>query len=194
MMDYTLSKIKHLVFSILLICIKQTAQAEEFVDNYDLNGDYAKHVYRVDGMRIWNQFEDALMVREWGPSESRKTGTLVLRYVFDKPIETCSVRASLKAWLKDDEVSLSVSCDDEDYVVLTTESLIVEASTPYRQRVFDLAPYVRGKKFVYLRVQMRGTQLNKHITTPSFLRTAVGNPLINAPHVFEFRASLATSK
>lgn len=184
-----MSKIKNLIFSVLLICVKETAHAEEFVDNYDLNGDYAAHVYRVDGMRIWNQFEDALMVRHWGPSESRKLGTLVLRYVFDKPIESCSIRANMKAWLDDDEVSLSVSSDDESYVVLTKESLLHETTPPYRQRVLDLSPFVRGKKTVYIRVQMRGTQLNKHVTTPTFLYTAVGNPLVNAPHVFEFRAT-----
>lgn len=184
-----LAHLHRFAFAASILCISSLIHAEEFVDNYDLNGDYAKHVYRVDGMRIWNQFEDALMVRHWGPSESRKLGTLVLRYVFDKPIESCSIRANMKAWLDDDEVSLSVSSDDESYVVLTKESLLHETTPPYRQRVLDLSPFVRGKKTVYILVQMRGTQLNKHITTPTFLYTAIGNLLVNAPHVFEFRAT-----
>jgi hypothetical protein len=174
----------------LLSGLSALAQAEEFVDNYDLNGDYAEHVYRVDGMRIWNQFENALSVREWGPSESRKMGTLVLRYAFDKPIESCSVRVTLILWLKDDEGSVSISSDDENYVVLSKESLIHEPTPPHRQHVMDLTSHVRGKKVVYLRIQVRGTQLNTHITTPSFLRTEVGNSLLNAPNVFEFRAKL----
>jgi len=194
---HTLTKAKrHLGLLIVVACLANSLlgddknKSDEFVDNYDLNGDYAARVYRVDGMRVWNQFENGLAVRDWAPTESGKMGTLVLRYAFDKPIESCSVRAWLKIWREGDEVSLSVSHDDQEYHVLTTGSLIPEPKPPYSQKVLDLSPYVRGKRAVYIRIQLKGTKLNTHITTPEFLRTSDEQTIFKSPHVFEFRATL----
>jgi hypothetical protein len=184
----------HLWFMLLLACISRPLPAhhenttDEFVDNYDLNGDYAAHIHRVDGMKIWNQFENGLEVRGWAPMATGKMGTLVLRYAFEKPIESCSIRCFLKIWRDDDEVSLAVSQDDLDYKVLTNKSLLPESVPPYRQTPIDLTEHVRDSKVVYIRLQMRGTQLNSHIMTPEFLRTAKDMDLFNAPNVFEFRA------
>lgn len=172
--------------------VTSLAQSQEFIDNYDMNGDYAKHVYRVEGVRVWNQHENGYDVRSWGPSETGKEGTLVLRYVFDKPIVRCSLRAYLHAWFDEtDRVSLAVSQDDENYVELTNSSLVPEKVKPYRQRVLDLTPHVEGSKQVFIRIRLLGVKLNTHITTPDFLRTAKGFEAYQAPHTFEFRAMLS---
>jgi hypothetical protein len=164
--------------------------AEEFVDNYDLNGDYARYVYRVEGMRIWNQSENGYGVREWGPVETDRLGTLVLRYRFDGPIESASVQAAVQLWREKDEISVAVSNDDQHYTVLATDSMVVDPEIPDRMHVLDLTPYVADKRNVYIRFQAKGTRLNTHIMTPSVLRTVGIFPANSAPYVFEFRAKL----
>ena len=172
--------------------VTSLAQSQEFIDNYDMHGDYAKHVYRVEGVRVWNQHENGYEVRGWGARETGKEGTLVLRYVFDKPIVRCSLRAYLLAWFDEtDRVSLAVSKDDENYVELTNSSLVPEYVKPYRQRVLDLTPHVEGSKQVFIRIRLRGTKLNTHIMTAEFLRTGEGVGAFQAPHQFEFRATLS---
>lgn len=172
--------------------VTSLAQSQEFIDNYDMNGDYAKHVYRVEGVRVWNQHENGYDVRGWGPRETGKEGTLVLRYVFDKPIVRCSLRAYLHAWFDEtDRVSLAVSKDDVNYHVLTNSSLLPQGARPFQQRVLDLTPHVQGAKQVFIRIQMRGKKLNTHITTPEFLRTERYVEHLQAPHQYEFRATLS---
>jgi hypothetical protein len=165
-------------------------QADDFVDNYDLNGDYARYVYRVDGMRIWNQSENGYGVREWGPVETDKLGTLVLRYRFDRPIESASLQAAVQLWRVKDEASVAVSHDDQHYTILATDSMVVDPEIPDRVRVLDLTPYVAGKRTVYIRFQAKGRRLNTHIMTPSVLRTVGIFPANSAPYVFEFRVNL----
>jgi hypothetical protein len=177
-------------FFVLFLCRPCAADEDEFVDNYDMNGDYAKHVVRVEGMRVWNQYENGFDVRGWGPRESGKEGTLVFHYGFDRPIESCSLKAYMKLWLETDRCSLAVSTDDQNYIEVNNTTMFPEQIKPYRLRVLDLTPIVQGKRDVYLRIRLTGKQLNTHITTPEFLRTTPNEPSLNAPHQFEFRAKL----
>lgn len=167
-----------------------TLWAEEFSDNYDLNGDYARYVYRVDGMRIWNQSENGHRVREWGPSETGKLGTLVLRYQFERPIKSCSLQAFVQIWRKDDFLTVAVSHDDKSYTIVSSGSMIVEAGNPPRAHRLDLTSLVAGHQAVYIRFQARGTRLNSHITTPSVLRTVEAFTTNTTPFVFDFRVKL----
>lgn len=175
-----------------LVSIVSLAQAQEFIDNYDMDGDYAKHIYRVEGVRVWNQHENGYDVRGWAPRETGKEGTLVFRYVFEKTIVGCSFRAYLHAWFDEtDRVSVAVSQDDVNYHELTNSSLLPEREKPYRQRVLDLTPHVRGAKQVFIRIRLLGAKHNTHIATPEFLRTARGFEVYQAPHQYEFRATLS---
>ena len=92
--------------------VTSLAQSQEFIDNYDMNGDYAKHVYRVEGVRVWNQYENGYPVRGWGARETGKEGTLVLRYVFDKAIVRCSLRAYLHAWFDETDRRFARTSED----------------------------------------------------------------------------------
>lgn len=145
-------------------------------------------------MRVWNQSENGYEVREWGPTASGKLGTLVFRYRFDRPVESASLHAAVQLWRADDEISVAVSNDDRHYVVLTTDSMLVDAEIPDRVRVLDLTPHVAGKQAVYIRFQAKGQQLNTHIMTPSVLRTISAFPANCAPYVYNFRAKLVPAE
>jgi hypothetical protein len=162
---------------------------DDFVDSYDLNGDYARYVYRVEGMRLWNQSENGYGCREWAPTETGKWGTLVIRYCFDRPIETASLQALVQVWLPGDETSIAVSDDDQRYTVIATGTMVVDEEIHERVRVIDLTPHIAGKKTVYIRFKAKGKRLNTHITTPSILRTVKVFKTETSPPAYEFRAT-----
>lgn len=177
------------LFCLLSCCVlQQQVRCEEFVHNMDMNGDYAKYVFRVDGVRVWDEKDNGLRVRYWGPTKTGQEGTLVYRYEFDSAIVTASVKGNLLTNSPTDKVSLEVSADDREYHLLTKVRQHPSLDPPYGVTRFDLSEYVRGKKSVYLRVKLTGTQLNTSITTAQFLRTAIDQIHFLAPYVYEFKA------
>ncbi|WP_417730503.1 hypothetical protein [Rosistilla oblonga] len=174
------------LISCFLLC--NSARCEEFVHNMDMNGDYAKYVYRVEKMRVWDEKDNGLPVRYWGPSKTGQEGTLIYRYQFDTPIVSASVMGNILKHIPTDKVSIEVSSDDKEYVLLTEVRHHPKIEPPYSVTRFDLTEYVRGKKSVYLRVKLTGTQINTSITTAQFLRTAEDQVHFLAPYVYEFKA------
>lgn len=162
----------------------------DFRDNFDMNGDYAAHVYRVEGMKIWNEQSNGYAVRYWGPARTGVSGELVYRYQFARPILEASIACNLLHHAANDSVLLEVSGDDETYYRVTQNRVHPDVEPPYQLTRFDLSSYVAGGKEVFLRIQLTGKQLNTSIMSSQFLRTAKDMPFFNAPHVYDFQATL----
>ena len=178
-----------LIGPLLLVCsIHAAACCEEFVHNVDLNGNYTKHLERAEKVRVWNEAPNGLLVRYWAPSKTGVEGELVYGYHFKRPIKTASVRGNLLPFIDSDRVAREVSADDKDYVVLTTVRQHPSIEPPYSITIFDLTEHVRGSKSVYIRVRLRGTQINTDIMTAQFMRTAENIAYFLSPNVYEFKA------
>lgn len=161
---------------------------QEFVDNFDMNGDYAKNVILANKIRVWNQVSDGYAVRAWGPAFDDEPGVLILRYKFDKPIDNASVRFNLLLHRPSSHGKVEVSHDNDNYTLLTDAEQKPAESTSFQTTVFDLTPFVRGEKQVFLKVTLVGRKLNSNIVGTDFLRTAANIPKFNQPYVYEFRA------
>jgi hypothetical protein len=161
---------------------------QEFVDNFDMNGDYARYVYFTDKVRVWNQISNGYRVRSWGPSEDDQPGVLIMRYQFDKPITSSSVRFNLCLHRPSSHGKVEVSYDNRNYTLLTNVEQQPTESANFQTTVFDLTPIVRGEKQVFLRVTLTGRRLNTSIVGTDFLRTAANISKFNRPYVYEFRA------
>jgi hypothetical protein len=162
--------------------------AEEFVDNFDMNGDYAKHVFLADKIRVWNQASNGYLVRSWGPVVDDEPGVLILRYKFDKPIDSASVRFNLLLHRPSSHGKVEVSHDNKNYSLLTNAEQKPAESSSFQTTIFDLTPVVHGEKQVFLKVTLVGRKLNSNIVGTDFLRTAANIPKFNQPYVYEFRA------
>jgi hypothetical protein len=162
---------------------------QEFVDNFDMNGDYARYVYFTDKVRVWNQITNGYDVRSWGPSVDDQPGVLIMRYQFDKPITSSSVRFNLFLHRPSSHGNVEVSHDNRNYTLLTNVEQQPAESANFQTTVFDLTPIVRGERQVFLRVTLTGRRLNTSIVGTDFLRTAANIPKFNRPYVYEFRAN-----
>ncbi len=180
-----------LFFLMLLPAI--SGLAEEFVHNFDMDGDYAQYLHRVEGMRVWTEVVrgNARPARYWGPRNTDVPGVLVYRYVFKKPIQSASIRANLLTNTSTDKVSMEVSSTATDYVLITNTSQHPAIYPPYQVTEFDLTPTVLGKTSVFIRVTLQGTRRDYTIASCQFLRTAKDLPHFKAPHVYEFKATLS---
>jgi hypothetical protein len=166
----------------------QSADEQEFVDNFDMNGDYAKHVFLAEKVRVWNQASNGFSVRSWGPAIDDEPGVLILRYKFNKPIDSASVRFNLLLHRPSSQGKVEVSYDNKNYTLLTDAEQKPAESTSFQTTIFNLTPVVRGEKQVFLKVTLVGRKLNSSIVGTDFLRTAANIPKFNQPYVYEFRA------
>lgn len=174
----------------LSICaVNHLAAQNEFVDNYDMNGDYARYVYSASKIRVWNQAQNGYKVRSWGPRSDQEPGILILRYQFDRPIVKSTVRFNLCLHRPESTGKVEVSHDNENYKLLTETQQQPAESANFQTTLFDLTPTVRGERQVFLRITLTGKQLNTSIMGTDFLRTAAGIPKFESPYVFEFRAT-----
>jgi hypothetical protein len=162
----------------------------EFHDNFDLTGEYTTHLHRVTNMKVWNEKPNGLDVRYWGPVRSGVEGELILHYQFERPLAEASLAANLLPHTATDLVVIEISTDDEHYYLLTDERQHPTTDAPHSLTRLNCTDHVAGRKHVYLRIRLRGTQLNTSIMSAQFLRTAADMPMFQAPHVYDFRAKM----
>ncbi|XZE21754.1 hypothetical protein SH449x_001659 [Pirellulaceae bacterium SH449] len=175
--------------ALLSVCIADKMEAQqEFIDNYDMNGDYARYVYSASKIRVWNQAQNGYEVRSWGPRSDNEPGILILRYQFDRPIMSATVRFNLLLHRPESTGKVEVSHDNKTYTLLTETEQRPAESANHQSTLFVLTPTVRGERQVFLRITLTGKQLNSSIMGTDFLRTSPGIPKFNSPLVYEFRA------
>ena len=150
--------------------VSNSARGDEFVDNFDMNGDYAKHVFHAEKVRVWNQASNGFSVRSWGPAVDDEPGVLILRYKFDKPLASASVRFNLLLHRPSSQGKVEVSHDNKNYTLLTDTEQKPAESASYQTTIFDLTPVVAGHKQVFLKVTLVGRKLNTSIVGTDFLK------------------------
>lgn len=162
---------------------------ESFVDNFDMNGDYGRYLFDSQGMRVWNESPNGLAVRYWAPTATGETGTLTYRYQFAYPVKHATIRANCLPHLPSDELCIEVSRDGKTYSVITKQRQHPDVKPPHHLTEFNLTKEVKDSREIFIRVKLKGTQLNSSIMSCQFLRTAQDIPFFKAPHVYQFTAT-----
>ena len=146
------------------------ARRSPLVDSHDLNGDYARHLFRVRGARVWTESANGLDCRYWSSVDDNVDGEIFYRYQFAGPTTAGTIHVNMHVHIPGDHNRLDVSADGRNWTTLhDITKRTGNSQTPDLQ--FELPATVLGGRSLWVRVIVSGRQLNTTISTGQFLRT-----------------------
>lgn len=173
-----------------------SAHAETFVHNFDMNGDSSEFLHEATNVRIVDE-RPSFDIRYWRTQNGGQEGIVTYGYSFDQPIESASFYATIGTISSGDAIALEVSSDDLNYTTLLSAQQI-GSGIPNRiwnqpadefsnAPGFDVTGMLAGSTTAFVRARFTGNS--------QYLRTAGANnpndPSIRllAPRLYQFSAT-----
>jgi hypothetical protein len=146
-----------LLATLTILAAAGSGYAEQFVHNFDMNGDYNEFLYETTNARLYDERPAGLLVRYWGPTNANEMGSITYHYQFDSPISTSSVFANIIPFNSSSEVWLDVSADGVNFTNLFNgvggpglQPPMIGSPPPG----YDLTSILSGSKSAYIRARL----------------------------------------
>lgn len=172
----------------------QPAQADTFVDNFDLFGEYTKYLHSTTNAYVLhehggeNGWKNGWHVDYWTPTVSGQLAEIVYKYDLSFIISDASIYGVFSIFTSYDSAAegyLDVSSDGINWTN-------VEAGTqdPWGLTPIDISETLAGSMTAYVRARLYQT-ITAGIAAPAqFLRTDIqSSERYSDPYIYEFKAS-----
>ena len=166
------------------------AQADEFVDNFDMFGNYNQFLYSTTNAHVLHEhWGSGWHVDYWAPTASNQWAEIVYKYDLDFTIWTATVYGAFAMFRHHNpttEGHLDVSSDGINWTTVEVGNQIPRQITP-----IDISDVLRGSTTAYVRAMLYQEGPIGRTAQAQFLRTDIRSGSYQAPHLYEFLANSA---
>ncbi len=159
--------------------------ATTFVHNFDMNGEYVRHLFDKSNVRVWDE-NPMYKTRYWAPLRANMGGHVIYRYDFPFRVARATFYANLILTNENDDGGVSISADGKAY----TDVFLGHHGPPLAP--IDVSQILRGSQEAYVRANLWAAKASEIACSAQFLRThtdpRAGVAEWQAPNVYDFRA------